>query len=69
MVQIYATLTVLSSQYRDALTGRLERLNERGDHGASSVETAVITGVLCVAAVGVGLLIKAAVTKYSASIK
>lgn len=69
MIQIVATLHTLSAQVTDLLTGRVDKMRADREAGNSAVETAVIVGVCCVAAIGVGALITAAVQKYGAAIK
>lgn len=69
MLYLYATLSTLTSHAGDALTDRVQQVRTNRDRGASTIETAVIYGILCAAAIALGAVVVRAITSHSASIK
>ena len=65
---LLSLLTALAGARR-RLQGAGGRPAGQGERGSLTTEQAVITGILVVAAVGLGVLITAVVTKYGSKIQ
>ncbi|NIH70240.1 hypothetical protein [Modestobacter marinus] len=69
MIQFYATLMTVLAGGREELTSRFAELRENRERGSLTVEQAIVTGLLVVAALALMVIIANAVTSRSASIQ
>jgi len=68
MIQFYATLMTVLAGGKDELTARFAELREDRERGSLTVEQAIVTGLLVVAALALLAVIANAVTNRSANI-
>jgi len=69
LLSLLAALAGTGRRARRRLEGAGGRPSGQGERGSLTTEQAVITGILVVAAVGLGVLITAVVTKYGSKIQ
>ncbi len=69
LLSLLAALAGTGRRARRRLEGAGGRPLGQGERGSLTTEQAVITGILVVAAVGLGVLITAVVTKYGSKIQ
>ena len=69
MIQFYATLMTVLAGGKDELSARFAELREDRERGSLTVEQAIVTGLLVVAALALLAVIANAVTSRSATIR